>query len=163
MIVATPLAVMMDVEGLAGLSQQIAARIQAQAGQDVTIAVTTGGARGAEKNALIARVQAAHGRNLAYINSRAMQLIRAAIPGLFQGAAAARRTAEAIGNAMLISIQENVAAQRNPDGSAFRPLSPNYAAAKRRKFGFVVPVLRASGDLLGGLKVRITGALGGVG
>jgi len=89
--------------------------------------------------------------------------LREAIAGLFQGAAAARRTAEAIGNMLLISVQENVATQRNPDGSAFRPLSPNYAAAKRRKFGFVTPVLRASGDLLGGLKVRIAGAMGGVG
>jgi hypothetical protein len=112
---------------------------------------------------MIARVQAAYKRNPFFINPRAMQLIKAAAPGLFQAGASAKRTAEAIGNAMLISIQENVGMQRNPDGSGFRPLTPNYAAAKRRKFGFVVPVLRASGDLLGGLKVRISGALAGLG
>jgi hypothetical protein len=54
-----------------------------------------------------------------------------------------------------MSIRRNVEEQRNPDGSAFTKLTAAYARRKQRKVGFIVPILRATGDLLGGLRVRV--------
>jgi hypothetical protein len=162
-ITTVPMGVSIEIEGLAGVAQRLEARIREQAGQDTEIAIVAGGARGASKNALIAKFQAARLRNPFYLNARTVGIVKAAAPALFSAAGAAKRTAETIGAAMLISIHENVDAQRNADGGKFTALSAKYAAYKRRKFGFVTPVLRATGDLLGGLKVRVIRAAGGGG
>lgn len=156
MIAAVPVGMSVEIEGLDGLRQRIEARIREQAGADTEIAVVTGGTRGATKNALIAKVQAARLRNPFYLNGKALALIKAAAPALFSIGSNAKLAAEAIGNAMLISIQENVSAQKNPDGGTFTGLTTGYARRKQAKWGFVRPVLRASGDLLGGLLVRVT-------
>lgn len=155
MIVGTTVGMTMQVEGLAGVQQRIEARLREQVGQDTEIAIVAGGVRGGAKNAMIARVQAAMGRNLAYAGSKTMQLIRAAVPGLLRPGTHGP-TAQAIGNMLIIGINENVGAQKNPDGSTFKALTPGYARRKQAKWGFVRPIMRASGDLLGGLRVRVT-------
>lgn len=148
--------VTVHVDGLAGLEQRLFAQVQARYAESVEIAVVTGGTRGASKNALIARVQSAYGRNPFYLNAKTLQVIRAAARGLFGAAGTAKRTSDSIGAAMLVSINENVGKQQNPDGGKFAELTTGYARRKQAKWGFVKPILRASGDLLGGLRVRVT-------
>lgn len=115
-------------------------------GADVGIAAT-----GRPTNALIAKVQASNRRNPFYLSRTARQRIRdllsAAKPGPFHVDTLAK-----IGDVMLKAIKDNVRSQANKDGSIFAPLSPEYAAYKRRKFGFTTPILKATNDLLGGLR-----------
>lgn len=146
-----------EIEGLAGIEQAIAAKIAARAPRPVTFEVHTGGARGAAKNALIARVQAALGRNLGWISPKTMAAIKEAARDLASATFQVRRAAEErIKTLLIIGIHENVRSQKNPDGSRFRPLSPDYLAAKRRKYGAAAgSILKATGDLLGGLKARV--------
>jgi hypothetical protein len=151
-----PMGVSIEIDGLAGVQQRLEARIREQAGQDTEIAIVAGGARGASRNALIARSLAEHGRNMFYASAKTLQLVKAAASGLFAAGGAARRTADSIGNMLLIGIHENLGAQKNPDGAGFRPLTTGYARRKQRKWGFTKPIGRASGDLLGGLLVRVT-------
>jgi hypothetical protein len=125
--------------------------------EPIEIAVVAGGKRGALKNALIAHAQANQQRDPFYVNKRAMEMIRFLAKGLVSKAMGVRESAaKQIGDAMLISIGENVKGQRNVGGDSFRPLTAGYALRKQRKFGFVRPVLKATGDLLSGLRVRIT-------
>ncbi len=152
-----PYSTQFDVAGLGDLQQRIelAIKSRAQTG-DTVFTVRAGGARGGAKNAMIAAVHAARGRKGIYVNPKAKQNIRDAAAGLFSAVAGVRRAAEdVIKNLLLVSIGENVQAQRNPDGAPFRKLTANYAAFKQRKYGFSIPILRATGDLLGGLKVFV--------
>lgn len=157
MIGAQPFAAELSAEGLDDMEKRIAVSIAQQLpGGDVTFSVRTGGARGAATNRLIAAVQAGRRRNPFFLNDRALVAITQAARGLASTVAETVQAAEETVKALiLISIGENVAAQRNPDGSSFTQLTANYAAAKRRKFGFVLPILKATGDLLGGLRVTI--------
>lgn len=122
----------------------------------VTIGVVAGGRRGPEKNALIARVQADRQRNPWYIDKDTMTAIRFLARGL--GGESTDKTSifRQIGTLLVESVRKNVAAQKNANGSTFAELSARYAAFKRRKFGFVHPILKASSDLLDGLKAVIT-------
>jgi hypothetical protein len=145
-----------SVEGLADLEQQVAQSLASRLGETVEIAVVAGGKRGAVKNALIARAQANQRRNPFYLNKRAMQAIRFLVNGAVSSVASVRASAhKAIADEMLVSIGENAQAQRNPGGDGFKPLSQGYALRKQRAVGFVLPILKRSGDLLGGLRTRI--------
>jgi hypothetical protein len=100
--------------------------------------------------------QAARKRNPFYVNRRAMQTIRFLVNGLTSAVDSVRMGAEkAIADELLVSIGENVEGQRNPDGRGFTPLTAAYARRKQRKFGFTIPILKATGDLLGGLRTRV--------
>jgi len=121
-----------------------------------TVNVVAGGQRGGRKNAMIAAVQAIAKRSPWYPNREAMQAIRFAARGLASGDRGTQVRALAdIGEVLLASIRRNVAEQKNPDGSQFKALTAAYARRKQRKLGFTIPILRATGDLLGGLRVRV--------
>lgn len=122
----------------------------------ITIGVAAGGRRGPEKNALIARVQADRQRNPWYLDKDTMSAIRFLARGLGAESVDAAGVFRQIGGLLVDAVRKNVAAQRNSSGSTFAELSARYAAFKRRKFGFTHPVLRATGDLLDGLKAVIT-------
>ncbi len=118
--------------------------------------IVAGGARGGKKNAMIAAVQAIAKRSPWYPNKQAMEGIRFAARGLASDSRTTQvRALSDIGELLLASIRRNVEEQRNPDGSAFKPLTAAYARRKQRKLGFTIPILRATGDLLGGLRVRV--------
>ncbi len=121
------------------------------------VAIVAGGSRGSATNAMIAKVQAGHQRDPFYLDPQAHEALRFVAPGLTAPQYSTRKRALGlIGELMLNAIGRNVEKQANPGGSKFKDLTANYAAFKRRKFGFVTPILRATGDLLKGLKVRIT-------
>lgn len=147
-----------DVEGLSShLQDAVTELLFEQAGRDVEICVVAGGARGAAKNALIARAQANRNRDPFYLNPGALGAIGELAGQIFAAARDARqRLFDTVGDVMLASIQVNVDGQRNPGGQAFRALSLAYARRKQRQFGFTIPILRATGDLLRGLKVVVT-------
>ena len=144
-----------EIEGLDQLEQRFAERVAAVMPEPVVFEVKAGGARGGAKNAMIAAVQASLGRNAFWVNPKTKAQIALAARGLFGRAANARQSIETIKTLLLVGIGENVAAQRNPGGGTFRSLTANYAAQKRRLHGFVTPIGKASGDLLGGLHVEV--------
>jgi hypothetical protein len=151
-----PMAVTAQVEGLAGMTQHIATRLTKQYGGDITFEVVAGGARGRAKNTLIAKVQAAYQRNPFYFSKSTLGHIVKAVPALFSAAAGARRgTVDFVKQIILAGVLENAGAQKNKGGGRFTPLTLAYARRKAAKWG-AKPILSATGDLLGGLKVIVT-------
>lgn len=151
-------AYMLDAHSVDGFAQRLTDAVMAKVpvGAQVVFEVKTGGQRGGSVNRMIAEVQAGRQRSPWYLNKKAIEGIRFAARGLLSVAGGTRRAAEqAIKSLMLISIGENVQAQKNPDGSKFTQLTARYAAYKRRRFGYSTKILQASGDLLGGLKVEV--------
>lgn len=145
-----------EIEGLDQLEQRFAERVAQVMPEPIVFEVKAGGKRGGAQNAMISHVLASMGRNFAWVNPKTKGQIALAARGLFGAAAATKRGAvETIKALLLVGIGENVQAQRNPGGGTFRSLTANYAAQKRRLHGFVTPVGRASGDLLGGLHVEV--------
>ena len=145
-----------SVEGLDGFEARFAEKVAQLLPQETVFEVKAGGARGGSQNAMIARVLAAAGRNFAWVNPKTKAQVALAARGLFAATATGRRKAEeTIKALLLVGIGENVQAQKNPGGGAFRSLTANYAAQKRRLHGFIAPIGRATGDLLGGLKVEV--------
>ncbi len=126
-----------------------------------TISIVAGGRRGGAENAKIANAQARprNGRwkrDPFYLSARTKERLRFLARGMTSTDSGLRtRTAEDMGQVMLEGVKENAAGQRNPDGAPFTKLTANYAAYKRRKFGFTSPVLKATGDLLDGLQVKV--------
>lgn len=120
------------------------------------INVEFGGQRGADKNAMIMRVQAAEGRNPGYLPKEFREQIKREVAAL-----AAKPEGwtvpelEAIGSRMIIAILDNVRRQQNKSGASFAPLTETYAANKRKKLGSERPILKFSGDLLSGLHVTV--------
>lgn len=151
----------MDIAGIGpAVSAAVAAKAKAVmlSTDGIAVSVVAGGNRGADKNALIAAVQAARKRSPWFIKkgSETWSALRFVAGGLTSSDYSVRKRAvDQIGKLMIEAIGLNVAAQRNQDGSAFAPLTAAYAGYKRRKFGFVAPILKATGDLLGGLRVRV--------
>lgn len=121
----------------------------------VTIGVATGGRRGAEKNAMIARVQAGLKRNPWYVDKDTLTAIRFLLRGVSGENADVPSILKQIGDVMVNAVRLHVEQMRNSNGSTFAELSARYAAFKRRKYGFIHPILKASNDLLGGLKAVI--------
>ncbi len=145
-----------EIEGLDKLEQRFAERVAQVLPETITFEVKAAGARGAAKNAMIARVLASMDRNFAWVNPKTKGQVALAARGLFGAAAGAKRNAvETIKALLLVGIGENVTAQKNPGGGSFRQLRANYAAQKRRIHGFTVPIGKATGDLLGGLHVEV--------
>lgn len=157
MIIGPPNSMVFEASGLAEAKQQFASSLAARLVGTTTISIIPRGRRGAAKNALIARAQANRRRNPFYLNTAAKQRVRFLANGLTSVSAAVRdAAAKQIGATMIVSIGENVAAQTNPPGGGkFTPLSEAYARRKQRRFGFTLPILKAEGDLLGGLGVRV--------
>jgi hypothetical protein len=121
-----------------------------------TFSVVAGGQRGRAVNTLIASVQAKQLRDPFWLNKPTLEALRFAVRGLTSVEPGIRSGAvRAISDLLLKNIMENVAAQMNKGGSAFRRLTDEYINVKRRKFNFVVPILKATGDLLGGLRVLV--------
>ena len=122
----------------------------------VTIGVVPGGRRGADKNAMIARVQANLQRDPWYLDKDTMSAIRFLVRGAASSAPSVLAPSlKQIGDIMINAVRAHVEQMKNSNGSTFKELTARYAAFKRRKFGFIHPVLRASNDLLGGLKAVI--------
>lgn len=145
-----------------GLGEQIAKAVTFKAVQvssaldGTRISVVPSGARGADRNATIAAVQRKHGRSPWYISKGDMEPIRFVAKSLGSADASLRQRAiTTIGQLMLAAIGNNIAKQSNADGARFARLTKAYAAYKQRKFGFIAPILKATNDLLGGLRVRI--------
>lgn len=119
--------------------------------------VVAGGARGAAKNTLIARVLQAWKRNPFYLDAQSKESIRFTLRGLTAGNYSTRlRALTLAGEIMKNAVARNMEAQQNQDGSAFKALTTQYANYKRRKFGFIVPIGKATGDLMDNLQVRVT-------
>lgn len=147
-----------EIQGLGGIAEAITLKALkvSQSLDGTRISVIPSGARGADRNATIARAQAKHGRAPWYISREDMEPIRFVARALGSSDASLRQRAFAnIGQLMLAAIGNNVAKQSNANGARFKPLTDAYAAFKRRKFGFIAPILKATNDLLGGLRVRI--------
>ena len=120
-------------------------------------AVVAGGSRGAAKNALIARVQAALDRDPWYLGRESKEALRFVVRGLASPESSTRAAAvKQVGVLLLDAVRSNVEKMKNPNGTTFRELTDRYAAFKRRKHGFIHPILKASNDLLGGLRVVVT-------
>lgn len=144
-----------DEGGAAAIEAKINAAIGSINGTEISI--VAGGTRGSATNTMIARVQAGQQRDPFYLDKQAKEAIRFAANGLMAKVYSTRKRAvEIIGELMLLAIGRNVEKQQNPGGSKFKALTPNYAAYKRRVFGSALPILKATNDLLGGLRVRIT-------
>ncbi len=135
----------------------------------IEVAIVAGGDdRSASQNALIAKVQAGKkpfpsgkrtARDPFYVDQQASETIRFSVRGLTAESPGTQRKAlDTITKAMIESVNRNVEKQQNPNGAPFTALTLSYAAFKRRRFGFTTPIVRASGDLLDNLSVRITAA-----
>jgi hypothetical protein len=147
-----------QLQGLDGIARfvQLKALKVSQSLDGTRISVVPSGARGADQNAIIARAQANRGRAPWYISREDMEPIRFVAKALGSADAGVRQQAiTSIGQLMLAAIGNNIAKQSNADGARFAPLTAAYAAFKRRKFGFIAPILKATNDLLGGLRVKI--------
>lgn len=144
-------------------------RAPAQPGYSIGIEA---GGRG--ENPMIVHVQAKLGRNPFYLTRNEREPIKAAIAKVFAAQVMASLRAQLgrpprpdnsadtvaahllrIGERMLKVMLGHVKAQTSKGGVPFRALTDSYAAYKRRKYGFTVPILKATGDLLGGLRVRV--------
>lgn len=119
------------------------------------INVVAGGQRGIDANTMIANVQAANRRNPWYLADKAKDACRILVRRMAADPALADAQLKRIGRLVLDGILENVANQANRGGKPFKALTAAYAAYKQRKFGFTVPILKATNDLLGGLRVVI--------
>lgn len=125
-------------------------------GVRVSILPTSSATRGAEENAMIARVQKGKQRNPFYLTREDRHLVKATGKGLGSASTTLRfNTFKAIGDYMHDAVMRNFQQQRNPGGGSFKPLSKNYAEAKRRKYGFTTPILKASNQLMPSLHIRI--------
>ncbi len=123
-----------------------------------SVSIVAGGKRGQDKNTLIAKVQAKQLRDPFYLDQQAKVAIRFALNGLTASAYSVRKRAlDLAGELMLNGIGRNVERQQNPGGQSFKDLTAKYAAYKKRVHGFTIPILKATGDMLGGLRVVIQG------
>lgn len=148
-----------EIQGQEAIPGAVEAAInRAIAGLDgAAVEIIPGGQRGPARNALIARVLQSWKRNPFYLDQQGREAIAFALRGLTAGQFSTRMRALVLaGEAMKNAIQRNLERQENPDGSTFRALTEKYAAYKQRKFGFKVPIGRATGDLMDNLQVRVT-------
>ncbi len=146
-------------EGLDQVAQAIRAKLMKSGAAvgTVEIGVVAGGRRGPEKNSLIARVQAAMKRNPWFIDKDTMQAIRFVARGFTSEDASVVASAfKQIGTLLVDGVRQHIGQMKNANGSTFTELTTRYAAFKRRKHGFIHPVLRATGDLMDGLRAVIT-------
>jgi hypothetical protein len=156
-IFAPAFGIKVDAEGIKGEVDTVTHVVHERLGETWEFEVVAGGKRGATKNALIAHAQANHRRDPWYLNKKTLQTMRFLVNGLTSLASSTRdMAARQIGDLLLINVGENVASQKNKGGDKFAALTAGYAKRKQRKFGFTIPILKATGDLLGGLKVRIS-------
>lgn len=149
-----------ELQGEDGIGAAIEAAVNRAIGgfDGASVSVVAGGSRGAEKNTLIAKVQAKQLRDPFYVDEPGKESLRFVLSGLTAAAYSTRKRAlDLAGEIMLNGIGRNVERQQNPGGQSFKELTEKYARAKQRKFGYVVPILKATGDLLGGLRVVIAG------
>ncbi len=143
-----------ELQGMDKMAAVIAGKVRAAG--TIEFDVVPGGSRGPHRNALIARIQQARDRDPWYLGKEAMDGIRFASRGLTSfDATTIASSVRTISDLLLTAVRANVEAMKNPDGSTFRQLSAKYAAFKRRKFGFIHPILKATNDLIGGLKVLV--------
>lgn len=148
-----------SMEGTAQIANAIGAKLlkMTQAVGTTEIGVIAGGRRGAAKNALIAQVQAARKRNPWYLDKDAMTAIRFIARGLASEEPGTVASAlKQIGALMVDGVRRNIENQKGPGGATFAELTARYAAFKRRKVGFIHPILRLTGDLMDNLKAVIT-------
>ena len=119
----------------------------------IEIGVVAGGRRGEAKNALIARVQQAKQRDPWYLDKDTMQAIRFVARGLgSEDENVIEAAIKQLGALMVSAVKKNIENQKGPSGLSFRELGARYAAFKRRKYGFISPILRATGDLMDNLR-----------
>jgi hypothetical protein len=148
-----------SIEGLDAMPGAFEAAVNKALGpvDGTVIEIIPDGKRGTTANAMIAHVQAAMQRDPFYLDEQAKEALRFPAAGLAAAQrSTVRRNLELIVELLINAIRRNVEKQRNPSGAPFRSLTAAYAKEKRQRFGFVVPILRASGDLLDGLKGRIS-------
>lgn len=146
-------------EGTDAIAKAIGERLlkMTQAVGTTEIGVVAGGRRGAAKNALIAQVQAARQRNPWYIDKDAMTAIRFIARGLAsEDSGVVANALKQIGALLVEGVRRNIENQKGPGGATFAELTARYAAFKRRKVGFIHPILRLTGDLMDNLKAVIT-------
>lgn len=145
-------------------ADQVAAAIRTKllkmrvvSGGGVEIGVAPGGrVRSPEKNALIARVQSALQRNPWYLDKDTMTALRFVARGVAsEDVGTVMAAIGRLGSLMVDAVRKNIGNQRNASGSTFAELTARYAAFKRRKYGFIHPILRATGDLMDNLKAVV--------
>lgn len=155
-LVPTPTGLAVDVDAIRDQQTMVADTVRRLAGDTWEVSVVAGGARGATRNALIARAQANRRRDPFYLSDRSWPLVKSLAMGMVGKVVSIKQAAaKQIAERLMINVLENVESQRNREGDTFSPLTPGYAQRKQRKFGFTKPILKATGDLLGGLRTRI--------
>ena len=147
------------IEGGDEFQRALEAKINAAIGSfnGTVIDIVPSGKRGQAANTVIGNVLKSQERNPFYLDAQAKDAIRFAMRGLMAAQYSVRqRAVEIVGEVMKLSVARNLDAQKNPGGGAFRPLTTVYAAFKQRRFGYIVPIGRATGDLMDNLRARIT-------
>ncbi len=140
-----------------GVAEAIRRAVERRMGafREATVDVVAGGSRGGAMNAMIAKVQRAHGRNPFYVDPDTRSVLKTMVKaGLAREGGLTSADFTAMGELILRAVRTHMEAQRGPGGAAFRPLSDAYAAAKRKKFGDK-PILEASEQLVDTLSVRV--------
>lgn len=143
-----------------GVKEAVSAAVRARLGRaardwNIDLQIVAGGARGGRENALIARAQARMGRAAFGLDARWLTEIRRMVAAL-GGRPARDADLLPIGRRAIEGVLDNVARQREVSGRPFRSLTEPYARQKLRRHGFIRPILRATGDLLDGMHVRIS-------
>ena len=148
--------------GIEELSRKLGAAAAAKIkklGDFEIVVLAGGGARSTDTNTMIAKVQAKAGRDPWYVS----KAFRAELARMIKKAVVARgpdpawdeQALKALGDRLLDAVRANVAAQRNPGGGTFQPLTAGYAKEKRKAVGFEKPILRRTGELLDSLRVVV--------
>lgn len=112
--------------------------------------------RSASTNAMLSAVLARDGRNFRFLSKEQMGVVKTEV------AKAIRRDGGAtnddwtrIGKQLIDFVRSNLEANRNPSGSPFRPLSPEYAKAKAAAGYGGQPIGIRTGQLAAEMGTRI--------
>lgn len=119
------------------------------------VRIVTGGWRGADKNSLIAKVQAKLGRDPFYLSDELKEAMRFVVGVAFKDEEKRQAQLKKLGQLILDDVLEHIEKGINKGGKAFKDLTDKYAAYKQRKFGFKHPILKATGDLMFGLRAEV--------
>lgn len=124
-----------------------------------------------ERNQTIAAAQAVVDRNPFYLTSSESRILTSLIAGGLSDALSQRdrdamkRTLQDVGDMMINYYQDHIHHRKSggkppvkmpASPHQTKPLSPEYAKWKRKKFGKSVPELIATGEFIGSMRAKVT-------
>lgn len=87
--------------------------------------------RSASTNAMLAAVLARDGRNFRFLSKEQMEVVKGEVAkAIRRDGGATNDDWKRIGEMLIAFLRANLEANRNPSGTPFRPLSPEYAKEK---------------------------------